>query len=166
VERVLTACVAPVPAPPGGGGAPQEGAGGGAAGGGNGAAGSGAATASLLETTRGGLDEGRGGTTAGAAVPSVDGSGPGVGGSGSSSGGGDALPPPNPYVASDSQGGSADYMDFVKFRGMVSRKAGAYFKPRTFLRFPRDIRARIPSRVFFKQVYESVTLQKTRLTLQ
>ncbi|CAM9771795.1 unnamed protein product, partial [Hapterophycus canaliculatus] len=74
-------------------------------------------------------------------------------------------PPANPYVATEAQGGSADYMDFVRVRGLVSRKAAACFKPRTFLRFPRDIRGRIPSRTFFKHVYESVTLQKTRLTL-
>lgn len=75
-------------------------------------------------------------------------------------------PPLNPYVGTEAQGGSADYMDFVRVRGLVSRKAATCFKPRTFLRFPRDIRGRIPSRTFFKHVYESVTLQKTRLTLQ
>lgn len=75
-------------------------------------------------------------------------------------------PPPNPYVAADAQGGSADYMDFVRVRSLVSRKAAPCFKPRTFLRFPRDVRGRISSRLFFKHVYESVTLQKTRLTLQ
>ena len=133
-----------------------------------------AATTSLLETTRGGLDDGRNSATA--ATASIEAHGVEAGGS--SSVGGDASqgssaaatanspPPPSPFVATDAQGGSADYMDFVRFRGMVSGKAAACFKPRTFLRFPRDIRARIPSRVFFKHVYESVTLQKTRLTLQ
>eukprot|EP00752_Nemacystus_decipiens_P009262 g8275.t1 len=152
VEQALATCVPPPPPPPGADAAVAAAA---------------AATTSLLETTRGGLDDGRKTATATAA------SAPGGGGGGS--GGGDAsregsaaansATPPNPFTATDAQGGSADYMDFVRLRGMVSGKAAACFKPRTFLRFPRDIRARIPSRVFFKHVYESVTLQKTRLTL-
>lgn len=72
----------------------------------------------------------------------------------------------NPYVASEAQGGSADYTDFVKIRSMVSRKATSFFTPRTFLRFPRDVRGRVSSDTFFKHVYESVSLQKTKLTLQ
>lgn len=132
------------------------------------------ATTSVFETTRGGLDDERNAGTA--TTASVEGHGGEAGGGSSGGGGLDAsqggsvetppTAPPNPFAATDAQGGSADYMDFVRFRGMVSGKAAACFKPRTFLRFPRDIRARIPSRVFFKHVYESVTLQKTRLTLQ
>lgn len=155
MEQALATCVPPPPPPPPTADATTSAA---------------AATTSLLETTRGGLDDGRNAATA--ATASVEGHGVEAGGSG---GGGasqgdpaaaSSPPPPNPFAATDAQGGSADYMDFVRFRGMVSGKAAAFFKPRTFLRFPRDIRARIPSRVFFKHVYESVTLQKTRLTLQ
>lgn len=41
----------------------------------------------------------------------------------------------NPYTATEAQGGSADYMDFVRVRGMVSKKAAAFFTPGTFLRY-------------------------------
>lgn len=40
----------------------------------------------------------------------------------------------NTFAATEEQGGSADYTDFVRVRGMVSRKAAAYFSPRAFLR--------------------------------
>eukprot|EP00903_Cladosiphon_okamuranus_P019399 g17836.t1 len=143
VEQALATCVPPPPPPP-----PVA-----------------TATTSPLETTRGGSDDGR--TAATTATASVGGHGVEAGGDASQGdpAAANSLPHPNPFVATDARGGSADYMDFVRVRGMVSGKAAACFKPGTFLRFPRDIRARIPSRVFFKHVYESVTLQKTRLTL-
>lgn len=151
VEQALATCVAP---PPAGNAATAAAA---------------AATTSLLETARGGLD----GDRNAAATAAVEGHGVeagGGGGGGASQGDPAAVegppPPPNPFAATDVQGGSADYMDFVRVRGMVSRKAAACFRPGTFLMFPRDIRARVPAGSFFKHVYESVTLQKTRLTLQ
>lgn len=154
VEQALATCAPPPPPPPLAGDATAAVA----------------ATTSLVETTRGGLDDGRiAASTGSARGRGVEAGGGGSDGGDASRGGSAAAnssPPPSPFAATDAQGGSADYMDFVRFRGMVSGKAAVCFKPRTFLRFPRDIRARIPSRVFFKHVYESVTLQKTRLTLQ
>lgn len=175
MERALATCVVPAPPPPPpppptavvdgdngsngakaaldpGVGAPSRGDGS------DGLQGGAAAAAEALSSVRNGtagVSGGNNDASQGDLTPDTNSSSP------PSPAGGD------PHAAVDAQGGSADYMDFVRLRGLVSKKAAAAcFRSRTFLRFPRDIRARIPSRVFFKHVYESVTLQKTRLTLQ
>ncbi|CAM9901334.1 unnamed protein product, partial [Scytosiphon promiscuus] len=186
VERALATCVPPPPPSPPVTPVPEGQIGSGGDGGSSGGTAAGSATGtgavaslSSREVTQDRPNGERGGATAAVTsgeepLSSLERSGVEVSGGGGDAvdGGGVAAvdphppqPPPNPYVGAEAQGGSADYMDFVRVRGLVSRKAAACFKPRTFLRFPRDIRGRIPSRTFFKRVYESVTLQKTRLTL-
>ncbi|CAM9597022.1 unnamed protein product [Ectocarpus sp. 6 AP-2014] len=175
VERALATCVAPAPPPPPSPPPPPAVVD-------DGDNVSNGAKAAALEpgvaapNRGGGSDDHQAGAAAAAEAGPAGGNGTaGVSGSdGDASQGGltadttSSPPPPggDPHAAVDAQGGSADYMDFVRLRGLVSKKAAAAcFRSKTFLRFPRDIRARIPSRVFFKHVYESVTLQKTRLTL-
>ncbi|CAN0195793.1 unnamed protein product, partial [Ectocarpus sp. 4 AP-2014] len=174
VERALATCVAPAPPPPPPLPPPPEVVA-------DGDNVSNGAKAAALEpgvaapSGGGGSDDHQAGAAAAAEALSAGGNGTaGVSGSdddasrGGLTAGTTSSPPPGDdlHAAVDAQGGSADYMDFVRLRGLVSKKAAAAcFRSRTFLRFPRDIRARIPSRVFFKHVYESVTLQKTRLTL-
>ncbi|CAN0227581.1 unnamed protein product, partial [Ectocarpus fasciculatus] len=170
VERALATCVAPAPPPP----PPPPPAVVGCDNGSNVA--KAAPEPGVAAPGRGGgSDDHQGGAAAATAEAEAGGNGTaGVSGSDDDAlqGGRTASSPPppppggDPHAAVDAQGGSADYMDFVRLRGLVSKKAAAAcFRSRTFLRFPRDIRARIPSRVFFKHVYESVTLRKTRLTL-
>lgn len=96
-----------------------------------------------------GFNDGSGGDEYNSAVNGYDdfegneASSQGVPGSGIASGGQEEIgesadapeqPEIHPYAAPERLGGSADYMEFVRMRSMVSKKAVGYFSARMFLR--------------------------------
>jgi hypothetical protein len=70
--------------------------------------------------------------------------------------------PPGP---NNSSGKGLDYAEFVLVGEAAPRKATKYFEKRTFLKLQPNQHGRVDSSLLFKYIYNSICLQKTRITL-